>query len=505
VAEKPDNERDSKVVETPPIRFPESVLAPPVWVRRAILAMTITAVVVIGVMFVAIWPYQNFVAGFIYEIRWRLSALPSQGLEELRLSVSPEVIWACFALLIALYGVVRLHITSSLPGKAHCLNVVAWGVTGALILISVDSVIGVMDSMNRIFGWGHYGIRDVKWAVFVTLVVTALTLIASVTIAVGTGRQIRVLFRRHGWLLQIGLVSILTTSLAWWFWVSGMAHIGRARPTEVMDGASKLLRGKDFTIAKSDGSVWEYARWWDAEHKSGPLWKLDRPPEIPFPEDVSPFEGLGKVKAVARGYGFLLALLENGEVWGVEIHESRYPHGPSSPMGPLIPLQEPGNVKAIATGPTLSLALDEDGRVWEWGRFHSTRSGPRTDDPPKEVEGLGKVIAISVSDDYALAVKDDGTVWGWGENRFGLWGKWDFSIDEPRQIKRISDVVDVDARDWAVLFLKKDGTVWICADGDLTGLPQIGLCVAIPLFLVVVATVIIGIRSFIVLRRKKVR
>jgi len=77
-------------------------------------------------------------------------------------------------------------------------------------------------------------------------------------------------------------------------------------------------------------------------------------------------------------------------------------------------------MKAVAAGADFSLALDVSGNVWAWGRPPGNRTGV-FNPVPTRVAGLANVDAIAAGDDHALALVG-GAVWAWGSNRNGKLG-----------------------------------------------------------------------------------
>jgi alpha-tubulin suppressor-like RCC1 family protein len=150
-------------------------------------------------------------------------------------------------------------------------------------------------------------------------------------------------------------------------------------------------------------------------------------------------EGLPKVKAVAAGYNYSLALTESGEVyaWGWN-EEGQLGLGDTEDR--LTPTKVEGlpKVKAIAAGGAHSLALTESGEVYVWGYNASGQLGLGDTEArltPTKVEGLPKVKAIAaggawpiryvVEAGHSLALTESGEVYAWGNNAFGQLGLGD--------------------------------------------------------------------------------
>jgi alpha-tubulin suppressor-like RCC1 family protein len=90
-------------------------------------------------------------------------------------------------------------------------------------------------------------------------------------------------------------------------------------------------------------------------------------------------------------------------------------------------------VKAIAAGSDYSLALTEAGEVyaWGWSYYGQCRNiglGNREQDlllTPTRVAGLAKVKAIAAGSDHSLVLTEAGEVYACGDNQYGQLGLGD--------------------------------------------------------------------------------
>jgi alpha-tubulin suppressor-like RCC1 family protein len=164
------------------------------------------------------------------------------------------------------------------------------------------------------------------------------------------------------------------------------------------------------------------------------------PVQVKDPSDSTGF--LRRVKAVAAGSGFSLALKDDGTVWAWGSNtEGQLGDGTTSVIPRLTPgkVKDPSdptgfliNVTAIAAGlNNTSAALKTDGTVWAWGRSNVGQVGnPAATIPQKtpiQVKDLNSqlltgVTAISAGLSHFLALKADQTVWAWGFNQNGQIG-----------------------------------------------------------------------------------
>jgi alpha-tubulin suppressor-like RCC1 family protein len=104
------------------------------------------------------------------------------------------------------------------------------------------------------------------------------------------------------------------------------------------------------------------------------------------------------------------------------------PSSTFSPVAVTVPIT--GKIKDIAAGGAFSLAVTDDGRVWAWGYNGIGQLGvdPAGSPPvpfrvtPTVVAQISNVQSVSAGLDHVLALKTDGTVWGWGFNFYGQLG-----------------------------------------------------------------------------------
>lgn len=159
-------------------------------------------------------------------------------------------------------------------------------------------------------------------------------------------------------------------------------------------------------------------------------------------------QGLGKVKEVAAGGEFSLALLEDGTVyaWGQGIHGQLGNGGLGSGHTPqrVVRLE---NIAAIAAGRYHALALTSDATVKSWGYNLYGQLGDsstKLSAVPVDVDTLEDVSRLVVGAHHNYAVFSDGVVVGWGSNRYGQLLQDDdgalTSITGAVEIPRLKDV-----------------------------------------------------------------
>lgn len=133
--------------------------------------------------------------------------------------------------------------------------------------------------------------------------------------------------------------------------------------------------------------------------------------------------GLGKVKAIAAGADFSLALMETGKVyaWGRGIHGQL---GNGSRATTSAPSQVVGleNIVMIAAGAQHALALPADDTIKSWGYNlygQLGTSSTKSSTLPVDVDWLEGVSEITAGAHHNYAKTSDSTVWGWGSNQYG--------------------------------------------------------------------------------------
>jgi len=179
---------------------------------------------------------------------------------------------------------------------------------------------------------------------------------------------------------------------------------------------------------KEDGTVWAWG-----SNDSGQL-GVD---EGILYESLVPIQitGIEDVKTIAAGSDHTIAIKEDGTVWGwgsnfagqlgaIVIADSDTNN--EFKYERFMQVRGMEKVKAIAAGYNYTIALKKDGSLWVWGRNNLGNLGEDSIETisiePVPVKDLEDVIAVSAADDHIVALKKDGTVWSWGLNLYGQLG-----------------------------------------------------------------------------------
>ncbi|WP_326770766.1 sialidase (plasmid) [Streptomyces sp. NBC_01591] len=134
-------------------------------------------------------------------------------------------------------------------------------------------------------------------------------------------------------------------------------------------------------------------------------------------------QGMPKVKQIAAGVDFSLALLENGKVyaWGRGVHGQL---GNGSRATSSVPRQVLGlqDIAAIAAGGHHGLALTADGTVKSWGYNLYGQLGNSTTKSatvPVDVDWIEGITTLAAGAHHNYVITSDSKIWGWGNNQYG--------------------------------------------------------------------------------------
>ncbi len=193
-----------------------------------------------------------------------------------------------------------------------------------------------------------------------------------------------------------------------------------------MSGITSISAGIDQTVVlDSSGNVWDWG--WNVHGQIGN--------GTTGGEQTTPFQvaSISNVKAISSGYGFTLALTNDGSLWGWGYNQYG-PIGPGSAEYPS-PNDCPNpvpvgltNVVSISAGYYSACAVDTPGAVWTWGVSVWSDSTGVEGEPttvltsPRQVTGLPPASAVSVGMYHTVVLDTAGNVWTWGLNTHGQLG-----------------------------------------------------------------------------------
>ncbi len=173
-----------------------------------------------------------------------------------------------------------------------------------------------------------------------------------------------------------------------------------------------------------------------------------------------------KPAAMATGFGHVMLLTENGEVyaWG---RNSEYQVG----NGKRKHVQEPykldlQNIVQIACGGKFSIALDAEGQLWGWGDNEHRNLIPDTTahqkTPVKIDTGDIDIAYIDACGGSIVLLDTDGVLWTWGRNDFHQCG-YDTrgkDVKTPTAVELPLPVTFVAAYSSQTYAILEDGSLW---------------------------------------------
>ena len=263
-------------------------------------------------------------------------------------------------------------------------------------------------------------------------------------------RRAQQLLSKHGG----GLARRLAAGIAI---ATACGLIGFAGADETANPAQIAVGVTHGVLLKSDGSLWA---WGD-----NGLGQLGVDGDHAWPPVHVP--GLGKIKAVAAGDRFTLAVTDDGAVWFWGGDPVAQLSGGAKASAKPVRMAELSGIVSVSAAGDHGLALTADGQVWAFGDDATLGASPK----PKRVAGLSNIVAIAASERHSVALKADGAVWVWGDHGAGDLGNGSYdTAGAPEPLRGLSDVTAVAAGYQLTVALKKDGTVWAVGYGVAGGL-----------------------------------
>ncbi len=165
---------------------------------------------------------------------------------------------------------------------------------------------------------------------------------------------------------------------------------------------------------------------------------------------------------LAGGFGYSLALLKDGTIWGIGSNEHRQLGDDDADRTQWTRVSGLADVVDIVTGRGVVLALTRGGRVYQWGRNldFSNGTAPAVITPTVvPLSTTAAQIALGTDTDHAAAFArcDDGTVHSWGAGNLGD-GSTAYR-DDPRPVSDVQRAVHIAAANNAAYAVLRDGTI----------------------------------------------
>ncbi|MBF0450216.1 MAG: hypothetical protein HQK75_05900, partial [Candidatus Magnetomorum sp.] len=258
---------------------------------------------------------------------------------------------------------------------------------------------------------------------------------------------------------------------------SGTAKYSPVQLTDIAD-VEQVEAGYNFSAAlKTDGTVWTWGDNYSGQlgiGTSGPGTNAYTPVQV---------TGLNSVQSIAAGFNHMLALKDDGTVWGWGLNDVGQ-LGIDNITNQISPVQvkAPGgvsfltNVVAISAGYSHSMALKNDGTVWTWGENNNGQLGDNSGSlkqlpvQVKSADGndyLNSIVDISTTHSHCLALDDLASVYAWGSGSSGQLGDGTASNKSiPIKINGLIQIVAIGTGNNHSLAIGNDGAVWAWGAND---------------------------------------
>ena len=187
-------------------------------------------------------------------------------------------------------------------------------------------------------------------------------------------------------------------------------------------------------------------------------------------------EGLGDkevpIKQIACGYRHVMALKENGDLWGAGYNgNGQLGLGDFSSRDTFHKITS--SVAQVACGEAHTVILKTDGSVWSCGNNYSNQLGyssSNTSTFTKVTTNVSNTKQIACGSEHTVILKTDGSVWACGDNYYGQLGVGSTSstktIFTQATTNINNDVKEIACGDYHTAILKNDGSVWCCGLND---------------------------------------
>jgi len=237
--------------------------------------------------------------------------------------------------------------------------------------------------------------------------------------------------------------------------------------TQAMTGAKSVYMGYFRSYAlKTDGTLWATG---NNEYGS-----FGVAPAVVANNTVTTSwinTGLTNVKSIAVGSWHVIALKNDGTIWGAgRYSENQLGSGVSSYTSSWVQLATANRfgaspVSSISAGRISSYVIQEDGSFWELGVMPQNRVNYGSWTKNATVTNVSKVATNSVSsggawyDDAAFVLKKDGTLWSIGANQGCLLGTGDCGV-RSSWYQTASNVSDVTVGSEHAIYKSNSGALY---------------------------------------------
>ncbi len=180
---------------------------------------------------------------------------------------------------------------------------------------------------------------------------------------------------------------------------------------------------------------------------------------------------ISRIKDIVAANDFSFLWMEDGTVWGVGNNSYLPLTVAEGTYSTHVRVKLPEALTAIAPGFGHVLALTENGEVYAWGRNSQGQVGNGTTKKTMTPQKLGlkNIVQIVAGGKFSLALDQEGQLWGWGDNEFHtISPKNDQYITTPQKIDTGDiDIALIEACGASVVLLDREGTLWTWGHNDM--------------------------------------
>lgn len=181
---------------------------------------------------------------------------------------------------------------------------------------------------------------------------------------------------------------------------------------------------------------------------------------------------LTNVKQVALGWQTIMALQENGTLygWGYNANDL---FADGTKKDSYVPKQIMTGVDTVAVSKwdnANAAVVKNDGTLWTWGLNELGQIGDGTTiqaDIPVQV--MSKVKTVAIGNRFMAAIDTDGALWTWGDNSSGQLGDGS-TVNASQPCKIMDEVESIELGNNFAVALKVDGSVWTWGANDFSQL-----------------------------------
>ena len=200
---------------------------------------------------------------------------------------------------------------------------------------------------------------------------------------------------------------------------------------------------------------------WVAEPNTGRALIRVRTGDGRFVSNVRRVLVVPRVREIASGWGFVLAVMEDGTARGWGRFQGDGCPAWTEPAELITPTVIPGmtGIRSAAAGGYHAVLIKEDGSAWVWGNPSYEHECVAVKEP-KRIDGVENAVFARASGDRSFVAVSDGRVFGVSGNGRSVWQDGEeVPADVPIELPELKGVVDIQLGAIHGLALRADGTV----------------------------------------------